>query len=675
MSITPPHDRSTSPSLKISVGNPDPETEERDEYHVAKKKEKIEKETKSVVKLVMNAMKKKKKHSGDSEDDDDGDDSSSDSSASNDNEDMSSASSDVSSSEDEKKKSKKKASKKSNTERNGRSRNTKTTTTAKSTSPTLPVGKSPSVLELENHLLHAQLLASKEQHVWREFNDPSGRAYFVNEATKESIWKVAEEIPVPVSPPPTEAVPISNSDSQDVAGLGIWLELVDEQTGFPYMYNESTGESRWKDKHEPATAPPPTPKSYPRGIDNRFEVESRVKSQAAWSEDQHWKEYVDENGHAYQYNEYSGESKWVGESSTYGYAAPTPKSKSVQKAWENEHTSYHNSPNRSQWYDCVDANGHAYQYNESTGESRWVDKSNEYGYAAPTPKAYKHKERKTYEQEITYNSRHNRDSDWQNLVSDEGHPYQYNTCSGESRWVGDNNTYGYPAPTPKNHKQNNDKGRGWQDYVDANGHAYQFNSSTGESRWVDTSSEYGYAAPTPKGYAGRNTQTAWAQETAYSSNYDSGSSDGWKVMYDRTGRSYQFRESTGEVWWIDAAELRPARAVSPSRTPAPETEAWVYYVNENGYPYQYNEYTGESRWIPQEPYHNVNPSNHGTDNTYYSKNRDVYKKAPPTPKIKKTIAWGEETVYSAPKDEWHSYVDRNGRPFQFNEAIGTIRWL
>eukprot|EP01103_Thecamoeba_quadrilineata_P013468 TRINITY_DN3755_c0_g1_i1.p1 TRINITY_DN3755_c0_g1~~TRINITY_DN3755_c0_g1_i1.p1 ORF type:complete len:657 (+),score=206.31 TRINITY_DN3755_c0_g1_i1:59-2029(+) len=105
---------------------------------------------------------------------------------------------------------------------------------------------------------------------WRAVPTEDGRCYYYNSVTKETTW----ENPNPdeedslnnpslgnsqddpqqqqqqEATPPTASANTTTTNSQ-------WMELLDEETGIPYYYNETTGESSWTNPNEEQPAAPP----------------------------------------------------------------------------------------------------------------------------------------------------------------------------------------------------------------------------------------------------------------------------------------------------------------------------------------------------------------------------------------------------------------------------------
>ena len=110
-----------------------------------------------------------------------------------------------------------------------------------------------------------------------------------------------------------------DDDSFEPTYGGAWQHEIDRH-GRSYVFNRSTGESRWLENDEPTS--PPTAQEVPI-LSPLFAETPRDSRKRTWSNDKNrtiedvtksqltWTPYTDENGYTYYYNETTGASRWT----------------------------------------------------------------------------------------------------------------------------------------------------------------------------------------------------------------------------------------------------------------------------------------------------------------------------------------------------------------------------
>ena len=101
-------------------------------------------------------------------------------------------------------------------------------------------------------------------------------------------------------------------DSFEPSYGGPWQHEIDRH-GRSYVFNRTTGESRWLEDSESPTSPPgaPTPLLSPLFTETPRHNEKIVDNENTEKDGgQTWTPYTDENGYTYYYNESTGVSRW-----------------------------------------------------------------------------------------------------------------------------------------------------------------------------------------------------------------------------------------------------------------------------------------------------------------------------------------------------------------------------
>ena len=100
---------------------------------------------------------------------------------------------------------------------------------------------------------------------------------------------------------------------------GAWQHEIDRH-GRSYVFNRTTGESRWLENESHVTSPPgaPSPLLSPifdetphdRTKNHTFKEENQTAVGDITESQVNWTPYTDENGYTYYYNELTGVSRW-----------------------------------------------------------------------------------------------------------------------------------------------------------------------------------------------------------------------------------------------------------------------------------------------------------------------------------------------------------------------------
>jgi len=122
-----------------------------------------------------------------------------------------------------------------------------------------------------------------------------------NPQPMQPVYPQSQPIPAPPPPPP----PTWSQPEPLPAG---WTEYKDD-SGRAYFSNQYTNETVWTRPTAPAVAPPPAPPSAPVGVVSGAAVTFTIGKDEN-SLPPGWAATVDPTGQTYYYNESTGETKW-----------------------------------------------------------------------------------------------------------------------------------------------------------------------------------------------------------------------------------------------------------------------------------------------------------------------------------------------------------------------------
>jgi hypothetical protein len=133
---------------------------------------------------------------------------------------------------------------------------------------------------------------------WEECVDDDGKTFYYNETTGVSTW----ERPDPDDDDDDDDNDEIEEEAGDMIG-GRWEVVVDEESGRKYFYNGETGESVWERPADETRA-----SAAPTAVDDgSFTLAADLDGDEA---DGSWEQVTDEEGFTYYYNKATGESSW-----------------------------------------------------------------------------------------------------------------------------------------------------------------------------------------------------------------------------------------------------------------------------------------------------------------------------------------------------------------------------
>jgi len=413
---------------------------------------------------------------------------------------------------------------------------------------------------------------------WEEYVDPkSGAKFYYNHATNESQWEKPDDFEtnnsnVEIGANDDDGIPrvhvghgwtTRRNLSEEVQKQGVWHEYLDKESGEPFFYNETTGETQWEvpDGYEPLTSPT---KSSVHLVDwgERRQRSSPIRT-------------LSKNNILKDVQYSAGNHQHVHLETITSERTPS-KSSNAESSNSNDGNGRKIDGDGIEWIEYYDAQSNqTFWHNPTTGESQW--------YAPSTTKGAKDDNAKAND-DTTAGGAVGLAAKEEGGTRDSQQPQTLDMTASGGAWTLRRNAS----------KQIMHVGD-WEEYLDPDTQAkFYYNHMTGVSQW-DRPKEMGSAAqPKASALSGHDSP---AMETAVAQKIVLGTTEGGWTM--RRAQSKQVMQLNDE--WEE------------------------YYDNDQQSPFYYNKRTGACQWERPEAFKNgVSEHGHGSARTDSSSNSEQW---------------------------------------------------